>query len=158
MSEYSSKKCEAPPTRSGIKDSNQWRKRVVWNQSARSVGLIRYSHIFVTKYHAENYEKKIMLSKSKSKIKILRFWNWVTWISFWNDVSILRNIILINYHCITQKPDSNGNMENFSRFSRIQQKKNDQFSFEILVNFLKGNSEGQIRMWEWRSRGRDLND
>ena len=117
MAEYSSKKCEAPPTRSGIKDSNQWRKRVVWNQSARLAGLIRYSHIFVTKYHAENY-KKIMLSKSKSKIKILRFWNWVTWISFWNEVSILRNIILINYHCITQKPDSNVNMETtFSIFS-----------------------------------------
>ena len=125
MAEYSSKKCEAPPTRSGIKDSNQWRKRVVWNQSARLAGLIRYSHIFVTKYHAENY-KKIMLSKSKSKIKILRFWNWVTWISFWNEVSILRNIILINYHCITQKPDSNVNMETtfsiFTNFSKSRKK------------------------------------
>ena len=45
----------------------------------------------------------------------------------------------------------------FHEFLEVK-KKNDQFSFEILVNFLKGNSEGQIRMWEWRSRGRDLND
>ena len=136
MAEYSSKKCEAPPTRSGIKDSNQWRKRVVWNQSARSAGLIRYSHIFVTKYHAENY-KKIMLSKSKSKIKILRFWNWVTWISFWNEVSILRNIILINYHCITQKPDSNVNMETtFSIFSIFSIFTNFSKSRKKMTNFL----------------------
>ena len=136
MAEYSSKKCEAPPTRSGIKDSNQWRKRVVWNQSARLAGLIRYSHIFVTKYHAENY-KKIMLSKSKSKIKILRFWNWVTWISFWNEVSILRNIILINYHCITQKPDSNVNMETtFSIFSIFSIFTNFSKSRKKMTNFL----------------------
>ena len=72
MPEYSSKKCEAlgaAGLKIQISDVN-----VSFEIKARSAGLIliRYSHIFVTKYHAENH-KKILLSKSKSKIKMLRF-------------------------------------------------------------------------------------
>ena len=69
MPEYSSKKCAAAGLKIQISDVN-----VSFEIKARSAGLIliRYSHIFVTKYHAENH-KKILLSKSKSKIKMLRF-------------------------------------------------------------------------------------